>query len=55
MKKKHHLIDMPVLFIPGFFLLVSIFLLLMDLVNWAFLSLGVAIVIAILIHKENEF
>ena len=55
MKKKHHLIDMPILLIPGIFLLASVFLLIFDKSNWAFLSLGIAIVIAILIHKEDNF
>ena len=54
MKKKHHLIPMPVLLIPGAFLLISVFLLLFGNTEWAFLFVGIAVVIAILIHKEND-
>lgn len=45
-------IPYPVLIIPGLFLLASIFLLLNNLVDWAFLSVGFSIVIAILIRNK---
>ncbi len=53
MKKKHHLIPFEVLLIPGGFLLVSVFLMLFGHMDWAFLFVGIAIVVAIMIHKED--
>ena len=46
-------IPYPVLIVPGLFLLASIFLLLNNLVEWAFLSVGFALVIAVLIRNNK--
>lgn len=53
MNKKHHEIPMRILLIPGMLLLISIFLLVFRATEWSFLFVGIAIVIAILIHKEK--
>ena len=54
MKKKHHEIPLRILMIPGILLLVALLLLVFGSTEWSFLFVGIAIVIAILIHKENE-
>jgi hypothetical protein len=54
MKKKHNEIPLKILMIPGVLLLTALLLLTFQATDWAFLFVGIAIVIAILIHKENE-
>ncbi|MBN1175158.1 hypothetical protein JXA48_00800 [Candidatus Woesearchaeota archaeon] len=54
MKKKHHEIPLRILIIPGILLLVALLLLAFQATEWAFFFVGIAIVIAILIHKETE-
>ena len=54
MKKKHHEIPLQILIIPGMLLLTALLLLAFKATDWAFLFVGIAIVIAILIHKDND-
>jgi len=42
----------PGYIIPGIFLLVALFLLLNNLSEWAFLSIGFAVVLAVLVHHD---
>ena len=52
--KKHHAIPKQILLIPGILLLISIMLLIFKATEWAYLFVGIAIVIAILIHKDEN-
>jgi len=54
MKKKHHEIPMQILMVPGIMLVIALLLLAFKQSDWAFLFVGIAIVIAVLIHKEEE-
>ncbi len=53
-KDHHHNIPLPVLLIPGFIIIISFFLFISQLKDWAFLTMGAAIVVAVLIHREEE-
>lgn len=54
MNKKHHEIPMKILLIPGIFLAIALILLVFKQTDWSYLFVGIAIVIAILIHKEDK-
>jgi len=52
-KNHHHTIPLPVLLIPGIIIVISLFLFISGLQEWSYLIMGIAIVVAILIHKED--
>ena len=49
----HHTIPMPMLLIPGIIIIISLFLFISELKDWAYMVMGIAIVVAILIHREE--
>jgi len=49
-QSRHHEIPLQILLIPGAFLLISVILLASGFSDWAFLFMGIAIVIAMLMH-----
>ena len=53
MSRKHHEIPLQHLLFPGLFLVVGLFTLLFSSRDLAFFFVGVAIVSAILVHKEH--
>ena len=52
--KAHHELPKSALLLPGAFLLFATFLLIAGQESWSFLFVGIAIVIAVMIHKEEE-
>lgn len=53
-KDHHHTIPMALLLIPGIIMIISLFLFISGLQEWSYLVMGMAIVIAILIHREDN-
>ncbi|MFW5865840.1 MAG: hypothetical protein ACOCU6_01970 [Nanoarchaeota archaeon] len=53
-RHEHHLIPLPLVLIPGLMLLVSLLIFIFGQKDLSFLIVGMAIVVAILIHKEDS-
>ncbi len=53
-KDQHHTIPMTILLIPGAIMVISFFLFISELKDWAYLVMGMAITVTILIHREEE-
>lgn len=52
-KEKHHTIPMQIVLIPGLMLLFSLLLFILGQKDLSYLIVGMAIVVAILIHRED--
>ncbi|MFP4119297.1 MAG: hypothetical protein ACLFTH_04550 [Candidatus Woesearchaeota archaeon] len=53
-KHHHHTIPLQLVLIPGLMLLVSLLLFVFGKTELSYLIMGMAIVIAILVHREDE-
>ncbi|MCF7798550.1 hypothetical protein K9M74_01465 [Candidatus Woesearchaeota archaeon] len=50
----HHTIPLSILLIPCAIIIISLFLFIAGLKDWAYMTIAIAIIIAILIHREEE-